>query len=72
MSSMVVVTSDRGLCGSFNANIIKLAEKKMAEYEAEGKTVSLVCVGKKGFQLLAKTGKVRKQFTDIMGTFPDV
>jgi len=66
---LVVVTSDRGLCGSFNANVVKLAEKKMAEYEAEGKTVSLVCVGKKGFQALKKSGKVRKSYGDIMANF---
>ena len=66
---LVVITSDRGLCGSFNSNIGKLAEKKIKEYEAEGKTVSLVCVGKKGFQILKKSGKVRKTYPDIMGTF---
>ncbi len=66
---IVVVTSDRGLCGSFNSNIIKDVEKMMSQYESEGKTVSLVCVGKKGYQSLRKTGKVRKQFLDIMGTF---
>ncbi len=66
---IVVITSDRGLCGSFNSNIIKDVEKMMSQYESEGKTVSLVCVGKKGYQSLRKTGKVRKQFLDIMGTF---
>jgi len=66
---LVVVTSDRGLCGSFNANIIKLAFKKMREYEGQGKKVSFVCVGKKGAQLLKKTGNVRKSYRDIMGSF---
>jgi F-type H+-transporting ATPase subunit gamma len=66
---LVVITSDRGLCGSFNSNIGKLAENKLKEYEAEGKTVSFICVGKKGFQILKKTGKVRKAYSDIMGTF---
>ncbi len=66
---LVVVTSDRGLCGSFNSNIIKLAMRMMKSYEAEGKTVSLVCVGKKGYQLLKKTGKVRKFYGDIMAGF---
>lgn len=66
---IVVVTSDRGLCGSFNANIVKLAMKKMVEYEAEGKTVSFVCVGKKGYQSLKKTNKVRAQYLDIMSDF---
>lgn len=66
---LVVVTSDRGLCGSFNSNIIRMVERKIKEYESEGKTVSIVCVGRKGYQPLRKTGKVRKQFLDIMSTF---
>ncbi len=66
---IVVVTSDRGLCGSFNSNIIKTAEKLMIKYEGEGKKVSFVCVGKKAFQYFRKTGKVRESFGDIMGTF---
>lgn len=45
---IVVVTSDRGLCGSFNSNIIRMAEKLAAKYEADGKKVSYVCIGKKG------------------------
>ncbi len=66
---LVVITSDRGLCGSFNSNIVKLVERKIAAYEAEGKSVSIVCVGKKGYQALRKSGKVRKEFLDIMSTF---
>lgn len=66
---LLVVTSDRGLCGSFNANILKMAEKMMAQYESEGKKVSLVCIGKKSASYFKKTGKVRKTFTDIMSTF---
>ena len=66
---MVIITSDRGLCGSFNSNIGKMAEAKMKEYEAEGKTVSFVCVGKKGSQIMKRTGKIRKVYPDIMGTF---
>ena len=66
---IVVVTSDRGLCGSFNANIIKTAEKLKKKYEAEGKKVSFVTVGKKGQQVLKKSGGVRKSFNDIMGSF---
>ncbi len=66
---IVVVTSDRGLCGSYNSNIITTAEKLMKKYEAEGKKVSFVCIGKKGHQYLKKTGKIRESFLDIMGTF---
>ncbi|PIE55864.1 MAG: ATP synthase F1 subunit gamma [Desulfobulbus propionicus] len=66
---IVVVTSDRGLCGSFNANVVALAEQLTRKYESEGKTVSYVTVGRKASQLLKKTGKVRMRFNDIMGTF---
>jgi F-type H+-transporting ATPase subunit gamma len=66
---LVIVTSDRGLCGSFNSNIFKLAEKLIHEYEAEGKKVTLVCVGKKANAYFRKTGRVRNSFLDIMGSF---
>ncbi len=66
---LVVVTSDRGLCGSFNANIIKKTLKLIAEYEGQGANVSLVCVGKRAAQSLNRTGKVRKSYGDIMASF---
>ena len=66
---LVVITSDRGLCGSYNSNIVKRAMTMIAEYEAEGKNVSLVCVGKKGYQLLKKTGKIRTSYTAVMSSF---
>ena len=66
---IVVVTSDRGLCGSFNANIIKTAERLKKKYEASGKKVSFVTVGKKGTQAFKKSGKLRASFNDIMGAF---
>ncbi|HIJ90847.1 MAG: ATP synthase F1 subunit gamma [Desulfobulbaceae bacterium] len=66
---ILVVTSDRGLCGSFNANILKMTEKLMASLEAQGKKVSLVCVGKKSANYFRKTGKVRQRHVDLMGTF---
>ena len=45
--AIVVVTGDRGLCGSFNTNIIREAQKVIEE-ESEAK-VSLITVGRKGF-----------------------
>lgn len=52
---IVLTTSDRGLCGSFNANMINAALKKAAEKKAEGKAVKFYCVGKKGAAAVAKT-----------------
>ncbi|MDC0738853.1 F0F1 ATP synthase subunit gamma [Cognatishimia sp. SS12] len=45
---LVVMTAERGLCGGFNANIAKLARQKAAELKADGKTVKILTVGKKG------------------------
>ncbi|OIP45427.1 MAG: ATP synthase F1 subunit gamma [Deltaproteobacteria bacterium CG_4_10_14_3_um_filter_60_8] len=66
---IVVITSDRGLCGSFNANIMKRVQQLTRQLEGEGKQVSYVCVGKKANNALKRGGKVRKAYTDIMGTF---
>lgn len=44
----LVITSDRGLCGSFNANINKAAERAWREAAADGKEVHLATIGRKG------------------------
>ena len=45
---LVVMTSERGLCGGFNTTIVRLAKAKVAELVAAGKTVKIFTVGKKG------------------------
>ena len=45
---LVVLTSDRGLCGSFNANITKLAEKEWKQRTADGQDVHMLVIGRKG------------------------
>ena len=45
---LVVMTAERGLCGGFNGNIAKLAKTHAAKLQAEGKTVKVLTVGKKG------------------------
>src|SRR5210317_2166828 len=44
----VLTTSDRGLCGGFNSNVIKFAEKQIAAREAEGLEVSITTAGRRG------------------------
>ena len=66
---LVVFTSDRGLCGSFNSNIIKRAMQIAKECRAAGQEVSYVCVGKKAEQALKKTGAMRASYAGIMGHF---
>src|SRR5688500_1179271 len=45
--AFVVVSADRGLCGGYNTNVIRAAEREMARLRAEGKQTRLVTVGKK-------------------------
>lgn len=51
----VVVTADRGLCGSFNANIIRMAKAEIDAHNSLEKT-TLVTVGRKGFEHFSRRG----------------
>ena len=53
---VVAITSNRGLCGAFNANIIKKTRQLIEAYTDQN--VSLLTIGKKGSELLEKTGRV--------------
>ena len=50
----VVITSDRGLCGGFNANIIKKAKTYFGKVLGEGKTLKIITVGSKGYDQLKR------------------
>jgi F-type H+-transporting ATPase subunit gamma len=52
---LVVATSDKGLAGAFNTNIVRLARKKAEELRGAGKTVRFYTIGKKGKDQLART-----------------
>ncbi|MCC6664028.1 MAG: ATP synthase F1 subunit gamma [Polyangiaceae bacterium] len=45
---LLVITSDRGLCGAFNTNILRLAERQWREREAQGQKVQIAVIGRKG------------------------
>jgi len=49
---IVLVSSDRGLCGGFNTNLARFVRARMRQLKGEGKTVKLLCVGRKGFAQL--------------------
>lgn len=48
--ALVVVAGDRGLCGGYNTNIIRRAETRAAELEADGKSVTYILIGRKSIQ----------------------
>jgi F-type H+-transporting ATPase subunit gamma len=51
---LVVCTSERGLCGGFNSQIVRLARERVARLQADGKTVKILCVGRKGYDQLRR------------------
>lgn len=57
---LVVATAERGLCGGFNASIAKLAKERALALKAEGKNVRILCIGRKGGDLL------KRDFEDVM------
>ena len=52
---LVVCTGERGLCGGFNTSIVRLARERASALAAQGKTVKILCVGKKGYDQLRRT-----------------
>jgi F-type H+-transporting ATPase subunit gamma len=73
---IVVATSDRGLCGGFNSSIVRAVRHKIRELQADGKTVKLFCVGRKGRDILRREyGELIVEFVEEIGrprlTFDD-
>jgi F-type H+-transporting ATPase subunit gamma len=61
---LVVFTAERGLCGAFNSSISRLARERALALAAEGKTVKILCVGKKGYDVLKR--QFEKQIIDLI------
>lgn len=70
---IVIITSNRGLCGGFNSSVIK-ATAKHIEDNYKGKEVALLTIGKKGFDILSKSFKVIEKDNEIFDdlTFDNV
>ena len=64
---LVAVTSDRGLCGGFNTSIVRRTRQMANELRDAGKTVRIVCVGRKGRDLLRRDwgDAIVASYTDI-------
>jgi F-type H+-transporting ATPase subunit gamma len=63
---LVVCTAERGLCGAFNSAIARLARDTANRLLGEGRTVKMICVGKKGYDIL------RRQFERQIVDFVDL
>jgi F-type H+-transporting ATPase subunit gamma len=65
---VILVTSDRGLCGGFNANISKVAERFIKEHTGEYSEISLLTIGRKGYEFLKNRQTIRKNYTGVLST----
>jgi len=61
---LVVCTAERGLCGAFNSSIVRLARDRAVSLMAQGKTVKILCVGKKGYDQLRR--QFEKQIIELI------
>ena len=61
---LVVCTAERGLCGAFNSSIARLARDHAIRLMAEGRTVKIICVGKKGHDILRR--QFGRQIIDLV------
>jgi F-type H+-transporting ATPase subunit gamma len=57
---LLVVTSDRGLCGGFNTNLCKAAERFVREHKDEYPSLSVMTIGRKGYEYLKNRQKIYK------------
>lgn len=64
---LLVMTSDRGLCGPFNGSVVREARRQIRELEQAGKQVKILCVGRKGRDLLRRdnASKISGYFDEI-------
>src|SRR5262249_54140535 len=66
---LIVVTTDKGLCGGLNTNVLRAVTTKVRELETEGKKVQAVAIGNKGLGFLNRVGMpVVAQVTQIGDT----
>lgn len=65
-SEMLIITSNRGLCGSYNANVVRLAIERLRALQREALAPELTVVGKRGFSFLRFLGlPVKEKILDI-------
>ena len=63
---IIIITTDKGLCGGLNTNIQRMAMMQMKQWEAEGEKMELCCIGNKGFGFMQRLGaKVVSHVTQL-------
>ncbi len=53
---IIVITTDKGLCGALNTNLLRLVLNKYKEWQAAGEEIDVCCIGNKGFTFMQRLG----------------
>jgi F-type H+-transporting ATPase subunit gamma len=69
---IIVVTSDKGLCGGLNTNVLRMAVSKMKAWEAEGEQIEVCCIGNKGLGFMNRMGANVISHVVSLGDAPDL
>lgn len=69
---VIVVTSDKGLCGGLNTNVLRLAVTRMKSWEGEGKGIVVCPIGNKGFSFMNRVGANVKSHLTGLGDTPHI
>ncbi|WP_263770870.1 F0F1 ATP synthase subunit gamma [Propionivibrio soli] len=67
---LIVVTSDKGLCGGLNTNVLRLALTRMKEWDAEGKKLQVTAIGNKGLGFMLRAGATLVSQVVALGDTP--
>ncbi len=70
--AVIIVTSDKGLCGGLNTNILRLVVARMKEWEGENKGISICAIGNKGFGFMSRIGAKVKSHMIGLGDIPHI
>ena len=63
---LIVLTSDRGLCGGFNSNLCKAADRFIKEKKDTFEQISIMTVGRKGYEFLKSRYTIYKNFANVL------
>jgi F-type H+-transporting ATPase subunit gamma len=67
---LIVITSDKGLCGGLNSNVLRLVLGRMREWDAAGHKLNVTCIGSKGFGFMQRAGVNIASHIEALGDTP--
>ena len=67
---LIVVTSDKGLCGGLNTNVLRMSVNQMKAWETSGQTIAVSAIGNKGFGFMSRLGANVKSHITGLGDAP--